>query len=108
MENNIQHSMQAFIKDTELDIIEGTSGHKTLTLLDAGEVEALHLFYLNNLLFRNLLNNCNIETPLQSLRPFMMGFYNVRICAPAHHCRVVSKEGSNLSKMYAKLQTLRY
>lgn len=49
--------MQAFVKDTELDIIEGTSGHKTLTLLDAGEVEALHLFYPNNLLFRNLLNN---------------------------------------------------
>lgn len=49
--------MQAFVKDTELDITEGTSGHKTLTLLDAGEIEALHLLYPNNLLFRNLLNN---------------------------------------------------
>ncbi len=39
-------------------------------------------------------------------RPFLVGYYNVLICVPSNHCRVDSKKGSNLSKMYANLEVL--
>lgn len=127
LESNIEHSWLSLIMDTELDIIEWTSGQETFeydTIDGHSRGVAMERHQLFSLfwdcaeysLFWNLVNKWylnktmffNIKLYYSSCRPFLVGYYNILICIPFNHYRVDSKKGSHLSKMYAKLQTLRY